>query len=138
MNRLVLNFFAKDLVPTYRPLRRAPSCQIASIRRTAGGDEFCRRRIWLGSELMADEISNPMTSSEAIRQLRSWWLPGGRFWQLEAHAVAARAPCPDPRRRRSRERLGSVPVSKAARVWPMLYSSAATTQRIKMRAWLYM
>jgi hypothetical protein len=35
-NRLVLDFLAKDLVPTYRPLRRAPSCQLrASGERSA-------------------------------------------------------------------------------------------------------
>ena len=39
-NRLVLDFLAYDLVPTCRPLRRAPSCQLRASRRTAGRDEF--------------------------------------------------------------------------------------------------
>ena len=138
MNRLVLNFFAKDLVPTYRPLRRAPSCQIASIRRTAGGDEFCRRRIWLGSELMADEISNPMTSSEGHTAAQVLVAPGWSVLAARGSRCRCSSTVPGPKASpESRASwLGASVEGSACRA--MLYSSAATTQRIKMRAWLYM
>jgi hypothetical protein len=45
VNRLVLDFLDKDLVPTYRPLKRPPSSAIASIMRMDDRDEFRRRRI---------------------------------------------------------------------------------------------